>query len=183
MNKSIYSAIKRLMAVIVAILLWGMSMKFSVDGFGIGDPKDRWMGWVLAFAVTMIELIWNGMKMKSNLTLIVLGICAYLYGIVTNVLGIYSWRGGNVSEVEIMTLIFSVVLGLLLEIAPEPLLVWGILNISDEGDFLGNIFQSGSETEQEGHKEDHKPYAPYTPPIRPVSAYKPPKRPNFPSRF
>jgi hypothetical protein len=185
MNKDLYGNIKRLMAVVVAVLLWGMSMKFSVDGFGIGDPQDRWMGWVLAFAVTMIELIWNGMKMKSNLTLIVLGICAYLYGIVTNVLGIYAWRGGDVSgsDIQIVALIFSIILGLLLEIAPEPLLVWGILNVSDEGDFLGNLLQNGSGGSQEARRDVSAPYKPYIPTVRPPASAKPYKRNQFPPRY
>lgn len=176
MNSDMYSTIKRLMAVVVAVMLWGMSMKFSVEGFGIGDPNDQWMGWVLAFAVTMIELIWNGMKMKSNLTLIVLGICAYLYGIVTNVMGIYAWRGGDVSggAVSPVLIVFAVVLGLFLEIAPEPLMVWGILNTSDEGDFLGNLIHNGPANAQDAQPRPMYPSKPWSPSGGHATPYKSP---------
>lgn len=179
MNNNLYAQIKRLLAVLVSIALWSMSMKFSVSGFGIGNDKDMWMGWVLAFAVTAIELIWNGMKMKTNLTLHVLGVSAYLYGIVTNVLGVYIWRGGDLAQdVNVMALLFALALGILIEIAPEPLFIWGVLGSIDEGDFLGNLLQNGSISPQEGPRSVSvapPAYPPRVPAYRPKSYFNKPR--------
>lgn len=138
-----YEKTKRILAGVVALVLWGLSIKFSVSGFGAGiDDKEIWIGWLLGFSITVIQLVWNGIKNRANLTLWVLGLSAYLYGIYTNVMGIMVWRGDTFQTLaeNPLVIIFPLILGLFLEIAPEPLFVWAFTKKLDEGDFLGNLF-------------------------------------------
>ena len=148
---------KRALGFFVAIALWWMSMKFSVNGFGADistNPQDAWMGWVLALAVTAYELIWNSMKDKTNPTLFWVGMAAYSYGIGTNVLGIMAWRGlsfkgmwetlsttGDVFTIigVILSFLFCLVLSFVIEVTPEPTITWAVTGRVDDGDFLGNL--------------------------------------------
>lgn len=134
---------KRVLSVVVALVVWGLSMRFSVSGFGSGISKDEmWLGWTLAIIITIIELIWNSSKDKTNLTIWVAGVICYIYGIGTNILGILSWQGHNLEEAfqNPTYLIFPIVLGLFFEILPEPLFVLGVTGDHTQGDFLGNLF-------------------------------------------
>jgi len=137
-----YTTIKRIGAIIVALALWFLSLRFSVQGFSIQVPNLVWAGWVLGFAVTVIELIFTSENRGRNMTLTFLGIAAYTYGVWSNIIGIYSSRGaipdggGYINT----NMVFSIILGLILEIAPEPLFLWGLLGTETaEGDFVATI--------------------------------------------
>lgn len=136
-----YNMLKRIASVLVAIALWYLSIRFSVAGFSIKVPDLVWAGWVLGMAVTVIELIFTSENRGRNLTLTFLGVGAYVYGVWSNIIGINASRGVEGLSVG---LIFGIVLGLILEIAPEPLFLWGILGgDTAEGDIvstLGNIW-------------------------------------------
>src|SRR5512143_1762303 len=119
-----YSILKRVGAVITAIALWYLSIRFSVAGFSIKVPDLAWAGWVLGFAVTVIELIFTSENRGRNTTLIFLGMISYAYGIWSNIVGINAARGVDSFS---FAFVLSVILGLILEIAPEPLFLWGIL--------------------------------------------------------
>lgn len=133
---------KRIIAILVALTLWGLSTKFSVAGFGASiDAKEIWIGYVLSFCITAIQLIWNGMRDKTNLTLWSAGMLSYGYGIFTNVVGILFWQGYNFEDLSrnLLLIIFPLVLGLFLEIVPEPLITWALTGDHKSGDFLGNL--------------------------------------------
>lgn len=132
-----YMFLKRLLAVAAAIALWILSIQFSVAGFAIKVPDLVWAGWVLGMAVTVIELIFTSENRGRNLTLTFLGIGAYVYGIWSNIVGISDSRGVDGFGVA---LVFSIILGLILEIAPEPLFLWGVLGgDTGEGDIVSTI--------------------------------------------
>jgi hypothetical protein len=173
-----YEKVKRILAGVVALVLWGLSIKFSVSGFGAGiDDKEIWIGWLLGFSITVIQLVWNGIKGRANLTLWVLGLSAYLYGIYTNIMGIMVWRGDTFETLanNPFILVFPIILGLFLEIAPEPLFVWAFTKKLDEGDFLGNLLgtQMPNNNQQIQHRVipnqvppgilNHKPQQQYHP--------------------
>lgn len=130
--------IKKIAAIITAIALWWLSIRFSVAGFNIQVPDLVWAGWVLGIAVTVIELIFTSENRGRNKTLVALGILAYAYGIWSNAVGIYAARGGG--EGLNVVLVTSLGLGLLLEIAPEPLFIWAIMGgDTDEGDIVSSL--------------------------------------------
>lgn len=142
MTESHYDTLKRIGSVIVAISLWFLSLRFSVQGFSIQVPNLVWAGWVLGFAVTVIELIFTSENRGRNITLTVIGIAAYTYGIWSNVVGIYASRGAapDIGGYLNTNMVFSIVLGLILEIAPEPLFLWGLLGSeTGEGDFVASL--------------------------------------------
>lgn len=127
--------IKKIAAIVTAVALWWLSIRFSVAGFNIQVSDLVWAGWVLGFAVTVIELVFTSENRGRNKTLVVLGLLAYSYGIWSNTMGIYAARGGG--EGLSPVLFTSLVLGLFLEIAPEPLFIWAILGgDTNEGDIV-----------------------------------------------
>lgn len=138
MSEEWYATIKRIASIIVAIALWYLSLQFSVEGFSIQVPELAWAGWILGLSVTVIELIFTSQNRGRNVTLTFLGITAYTYGVWSNVVGIHASRG--IDGGEYAGWIFSVVLGLILEIAPEPLFLWGFLGEdTEEGDFVSTL--------------------------------------------
>lgn len=142
MTEEHYNTIKRIGSIIVAIALWFLSLRFSVQGFSIQVPEMVWAGWILGFAVTVIELIFTSENRGRNVTLTALGIFAYTYGVWSNVVGIYASRGATPDGATILNtnMIFSVILGLILEVAPEPLFLWGLLGSdTGEGDFVSSL--------------------------------------------
>ncbi len=139
MTEQRYAQLVRLMAVVVAALLWLMSIQFSAGGFNFVMPHYIWMGYALGIAVTVLELVFAEEGMKHSLTLAAVGLLAYAYGIFTNVVGIWAAQGSPDISNNPASLIFPVLLGFVLEITPEPLLLWGLLG-SGVRDVLGHLF-------------------------------------------
>lgn len=141
MNEKRYGQLIHVLACAVAILLWFISVQFSVDGFRFILPKYQWMGYLLALSITVIELVFNEEGMQHSLTLAAIGLLSYLYGIVTNIIGIWVAQGASNLAENPVQLLFPVVLGFFLEVAPEPLMIWGLLGTGMR-DLLGNLFGS-----------------------------------------
>ena len=127
------------LAVMGALVCWGLSMYFSKEGFSVGNTVMLWVGWVLAGIVTVVELVFNSPTQKLSLTLIVVGILCYVYGIWTNVTGFWELQHPQVEFVIFSTQsLLSWFVGFIIEVLPEPLFMWGIAAAFD-GDFLGNL--------------------------------------------
>lgn len=127
------------LAVVGALVCWGLSMYFSKEGFSVGNTVMLWVGWVLAGIVTVVELVFNSPTQKLSLTLIVVGILCYVYGIWTNVTGFWELQHPQVEFVIFSTQsLLSWFVGFIMEVLPEPLFMWGIASAFD-GDFLGNL--------------------------------------------
>ncbi len=146
MREKRYEQLIHLLACGVAVLLWFISVQFSVDGFAFILPKYRWMGYLLALSITVIELVFNEEGMKHSLTVVAIGILSYLYGIVTNIIGIWAAQGSQDASANPIILMFPVVLGFFLEVAPEPLFIWGLLGTGMR-DLLGHLFGNASDKE------------------------------------
>lgn len=165
MNKGTYMMFLRWIAAATAIGMWALSVKFSKDGFDFTVPDMAWAGTLLALFVTAIQLVWNKEGANGNLTLMAVGVAAYLYGIYTNVTGIMAAQGITDITSQPMSMLFPLILGIFLEITPEPLLVWGLIGSSFGGDFLSNIFnatQSGRSFAPEKPKGAPKGKSPQT---------------------
>lgn len=127
MNERRYTQLIRLSAVLIAVLMWFVSVQFSVDGFNFVLPRYRWVGILLAIAVTVIELVFNEEGMRHSLTIIAAGLLSYCYGVATNILGIWVAQGAPDPAASPMILLFPAIVGFFLEVAPEPLLMWGLV--------------------------------------------------------
>src|ERR671939_546845 len=114
MTEKRYEQLIHLLAAGVAVLLWFMSVQFSVDGFAFILPKYKWMGYLLAIAVTVIELVFNEEGMNHSLTVVAVGLLSYLYGIITNIIGIWTAQGATDLTGNPFTLVFPIVLGFFL---------------------------------------------------------------------
>lgn len=127
------------LAVVMALVTLGISIFFSKEGFGVGNPNAQWLGWILAAIVTTMEIIFNSRTQKVPLTLISIGLICYAYGVWTNVIGFWTYQHPGIDfQLMKQESIMSVFVGLILEVLPEPLFLWGI-GAEIEGDLLGNL--------------------------------------------
>ena len=143
MTEQRYSLLIRVGAVSVAIIFWIISVVFSADGFNFIMPHYRWMGYLSATSVTVLELVFVEEGFEHSPTVAVVGLLAYVYGVITNVIGIWTAQGSPDASANPLVLVFPVILGLLVEIAPEPLVLWGLMGTSAR-DVLGRIFASNN---------------------------------------
>lgn len=141
MTEKRYEQLIHLFAIGVAIVLWFISVQFSADGFKFALPNYAWIGYVLALSVTVIELVFNEEGMNHSLTIVAVGLLSYGYGIVTNILGIWAAQGSPDLASNPVNIVFPAVLGFFLEIAPEPLLLWGLMGTGAR-DFLGQLLNN-----------------------------------------
>ena len=105
------------------------------------------MGYALGIAVTVLQLVFAEEGMKHSLTLVVVGLLAYFYGIMTNVFGIWVAQGSPDLASSPMSVLFPTVLGFVLEVTPEPLLLWGLVGTGVR-DALGQLFGNQSNSRE-----------------------------------
>lgn len=141
MTEKRYEQLIHLLAIGVAIVLWFISVQFSADGFKFVLPQYAWVGYLLALSVTVIELVFNEEGMNHTLTIVAIGLLSYAYGIATNILGIWAAQGSPDIAANPIAIVFPALLGFFLEIAPEPLLLWGLMGTGAR-DFLGQLLNS-----------------------------------------
>lgn len=134
-----YTGLKKLLAIVAAAGLWGVSMYFSYKGFEFESTNILWFGLVLALVVTVVELVFNTKIRQLNPTLLVAGVICYVYGIYTNITGFYFLQHGELVGFFTGTnwLIPSFA-GVIAEVLPEALFAWG-LGAGNNGDFIGNL--------------------------------------------
>lgn len=137
MSAERYEVLLRLIAAAGAIGAWWFSINFSVDGFRFELEGYDGLGWLLGAIVTITQLAYNH-EGNKNMTIAVVGIAAYLYGIYTNVLGI-SLAQGNPGIVFDWGLLFPLFVGMFIEILPESFLVWALTGDSTLADFFDNL--------------------------------------------
>ena len=133
----------RALALVSGAVLWYASIVYSVAGFGYASGgKHEWMGYAIAsFGVTTLEIVFNNGHHQGNQTATLLALVAYIYGIGSNVLGIWSdWGAPSQNDPKLwITLVGAATLGFLLEVAPEMLLNIG-LGINSSGmDFVNQM--------------------------------------------
>lgn len=139
-----YMIIVRLLAIGVSVGLWWASITFSVEGFNIQLFDLAWLGYLLAFSVTVAQLVFNK-GVLNNPTLFGVGILAYIYGIMTNIIGILGAQNVSVRTVSQLTssfdaVGFGIVLSFVIEIFPESLLLWALFPENNPmGDFVSAI--------------------------------------------
>jgi len=127
------------LAVLAAVVCWGLSMWFSYMGFAVGNDKLLFVGWLLAGVVTVVELVFNSQTKKLSLTLIVVGILCYGYGIWTNITGFWDLQHpGEPFVVFQIKSVMPIFVGLIMEVLPEPLFMWGS-GAKMDGDPIGNL--------------------------------------------
>lgn len=162
------------LAILMALGAWVVSIYFSQVGFGVSNHRAAWLGWFLGALVTTVELMFNSKTHKLSITLIWVGIICYAYGVWTNVTGFWDFQNPNISFVVFsQSSIMSWFVGVVLEVLPEPMFMWGI-GAELDGDLIGNIvglWNGNLEPARPGGKFDERPqpnYKPTYPPYRPV---------------
>jgi len=146
------------LAVLGALICWVLSVYFSYLGFKVDNEQMLWVGWVLAIVVTIVELVFNSPTKDLSLTLVIAGIMCYGYGIWTNVTGFWSLQHPGIPfELLSMKSIMPYFIGLILEVLPEPLIMWGLM-ASTGGDFIGNIsgLWNGTMTHSQGGSQGNQ---------------------------
>jgi hypothetical protein len=155
-----WNKISRIAAFFASIVVWWISIRFSVDGFNFSLPNMIWVGWALGFCITVIEIVFNKPGVHKNLTLWVVGAMAYCYGMYTNIAGIWVAQGEQAGYTHF---IFPVILGCAIEWIPEVLFTWSLLGmVTPEGDFLGNVINMFTKKSDKGYS--NLPAKQYNPP-------------------
>lgn len=146
MNTDKYLEVKKKLAKIFGYLVLLVSFKFSADGFGFQTNDSLFIGWILAFAVTTSQFIFNTSVKRLNPTIVAIGILAYTYSIWTNIMGFYVYRGHEVIVWDLsVNTVISIFGGAFVDVFPEMALAWGY-NAGLEGDLIGNLMKlSGGE--------------------------------------
>ena len=143
-----YLETKKKLAKLMGYSVLLVSFKLSADGFGFRTEDSLFIGWILAFAVTTAQLIFNTSVRKLNWTIVVVGVVSYAYSIWTNIMGFYVYRGAEeiVWDLSVNTVI-SVFGGLFVDVFPEMSLAWGY-NAGQDGDLIGNLAKLGQVDEK-----------------------------------
>jgi len=119
-----YIRILKIVVFIWGLVLWGVSVFFSKNGFGIQTGGMEWIGFILAIAVTLAELMFNRTGSSGSISIFVLGIGAYIYGIYTNTVGLMDAQGMPIEFS--MKVIWPLFLASILEWSPELFLLWAM---------------------------------------------------------
>lgn len=141
MRNKKWNALLRIFALCASVLGIYISAQFSVDGFSFQVDERAWIGWGIAAILVVIESVWQ--KFGNNVTLFVLALACYIYGTVTNVVGIISNRGGY--DDNPWSMVVPIVFGVLLEVFPELLLAWSISG-DTSSDPIGKIVERLSDS-------------------------------------
>lgn len=122
MTSEQYQLLRRLFGGLSAVAIAVISAFFSQDGFNISVPGMGWVGWILALTLIPIEIVWNHERHRSGM-LWIAGAAAYIYGIVTNAVGIMNLQGfSELPWDKPWLFIIPAVIGFFVEWVPEPLL-------------------------------------------------------------
>jgi len=166
MKNDKYIGLKKILALIASIGLWGVSMYFSYKGFEFESTEVLWFGFVLAGVVTVVELVFNTKIGRLNHTLLAAGILCYVYGSYTNVTGFYILQRGTLDGFFTgSNWLIPIFAGLMCEILPEALFAWAV-GAARDGDLIGNVSDmfGGEEQSNGGRRSDSLPSRPFTPP-------------------
>jgi hypothetical protein len=125
MNHDFDLNLKRFVRVL-AIALWLISIAFSAKGFGFSDGLLIFVGVLFAVMVTVLEVVLNREGLQLPRALVACGVLAYVYGIGTNIAGLWQAQGALDYRAMPEVLAMPVSLGILLEILPEPLFMWSL---------------------------------------------------------
>lgn len=144
-RNDLYDTVIKGAGVLLAVALWYISMRFSVDGFEIATEEDAWIGWTLGALVTYLQVLFN--RGSKNETMYWAGIIAYIYGLSTNLMGIMSVRAESFSMSMFSDNFFGAVLQLIVvfaiaaavEILPEHLFINALRPDGQDGDFITSL--------------------------------------------
>lgn len=141
----LYGKIMRGVGVVLAIALWGISMRFSVAGFQITVAENAWVGIVFALTVTYFEILVN--RSANNRTILLFGMLFYAYGIATNFVGIRSVMNADLTVAafqedwfsSLADLIVVLLFTLGVEIVPEHIFIYCLRDSEFESDLVTSL--------------------------------------------
>lgn len=138
-GKDKYDRLIRFLAMAAAVAVFWFSAQFSANGFNFTVPDMAYAGWGFAFVLIVVELVWNKQGAKHGVTLYLVGLICYAYGVYTNILGIdlaSGYIGSSFMEFLKFSITHPVSLfgGIILELLPEPLIIWALTGSSLESD-------------------------------------------------
>lgn len=164
-----YEKYIRFAARIAGVVMLYISAMFSKDGFSFSNPNKQWVGWAFAVIVIVVEFVWNKRGAKHGVTLYVCGWICYCYGLYTNILGIMVGGGAVITGTgfaflgsflsNALTHPVALFGGAMLELLPEPMLIWSFTGESAQSDPVGHMLdarqgiQSKTETAQEERRQ------------------------------
>ena len=143
MNEQKFNMWVRRVVMVFAIGAWLLSIYFSADGFGFQVPGFFLVGIFLGGLVTILEVVLN--KGVKSMTLRLGGLLAYGYGWWTNFIGLSVAMGHPDFASDPKQMVIPVILGLFLELIPEPLALWS-LGINGH-DVIARLMEMGNKNQ------------------------------------
>lgn len=152
----------RILALASGVIFLFLSIMFSANGLGFAVENKFAMlvGWVIGITFTVVEFVFNEEGTKHNsIMIIMMGIFCYIYGIYTNIVGLFAWSGIPNYDALLATieqnplkLFLPLILSLIFELGAEPLILWGLTG--DARDFFNGLLGEVS-----GKSKQPKPQA------------------------
>lgn len=176
-NMQGYDNIKRIFAFVMGLVILGTSLYFSVEGFDFKVENESiwWVGWVLAFAVTSSQFMFNTRPKELNWTIIILGLVAYGYSIWSNIMGFHSLRG-TLSVMDWM----NISGGIFMDVFPETAIAWALGAIKT-GDLFGTLLFALNNPDTVSNTNITQPYKPQPQSLNQVANQKP--QPTYNQNF
>lgn len=135
-----FNLVIRILVAFVAVFWWVVSINFSANGFSFSLPQYILVGYGLGLSGTVLELMFNEKSTGNSLVLRALGVLAYIFGCSTNLVGVWLAQGQPNYLINPMPGIVNLSLSLIIEIGPEPMLLWA-LGIENR-DFIRSLFKA-----------------------------------------
>lgn len=136
----------RILSIAAGVVMLFLSVLFSANGLGF-TSDNRFavaVGWLIGITFTIIEFVFNEEGVNHSMMIVIMGVFCYIYGVTTNVLGLFAWSGAaNMDAIVTMVsdnplkAIIPILLGFIFELGAEPLILWGFTGSSK--DFLTGL--------------------------------------------
>jgi hypothetical protein len=134
-----FTKIKKVLVGVSGAVMLFASINLSKEGVGF-TGEAVWIGVAIAVSLSCAEFMFNSNFEEMNWTILVIGIGAYIYSIMTNIAGFYSFQGieGTIwTNFNLKALLG----GIFMDVYPELAIAWA-LKESKVGDLLGNIVKT-----------------------------------------
>lgn len=145
MGNGNYTRIKKIVVGLSGVAMLLTSIQLSRVGVGF-EGDAAWIGLVIAVSLTCAEFMFDSNFDEMNWTILILGLGAYIYSIITNINGFYDYQ--NISgTIWTNPDTKSILGGIFMDVYPEIAIAWA-LNESKVGDLIGNAIKSWKDPEK-----------------------------------
>ena len=165
-----FAHVLRFLAVAFGVCALAISIWFNLLGFEFNLHGYTWLGIFAACLVTVLQAMLRNSWRTMGVGLFWLCFVAYVYSVTATIYGFYLASGSPDVTTNPLDMIIPVTLGLIFEISPEWIIVWGIGGeSSDKGWVNKRLFGGRRDKGKQKHGQPLHPLRPPVPANMPVS--------------